>query len=104
MIFHLDDLKQPTPVYAQGNATQMMDIVFIPDVDIQNMDVFRDHCHLMIKDGIFADIFNNDMTRSLLRFFNFYINPQKGEAGPYAHQTPPNWSQLTFAESQCPYA
>jgi hypothetical protein len=91
-----DDLKQPAPVYVQGDVGQAMDIIFIPDEDITDLDVFRDHCRLMILEGIFGD----EMTRSWWQFFNFYINPLDGDATTSVHRRPDNWNQLTFAETQ----
>ncbi len=88
--------NQPAPVYVQGDIDQMMDVVFIRSDDIQDMETFRDHCRLMILDGIFGD----EMTRHYSRFFNFFINPLSGIASPFPneHQKPDNWHNLTFAE------
>ena len=94
--------EQPAPVYVQEDVGVAMDIVFIPDKDVPNMPSFYDNCFSMIKDGILEDIRSHDMTKSLLRYFNFFINPQDGitTAFPYVHVKPSNWDNLTFTDAQ----
>jgi hypothetical protein len=96
-------VNQPAPVYVQGDVDHVFDVVFIPDTDITNMQTFRQNCASMISDAIFAEpsiqIWNTQ--------FNFYINPLTGTATDYdristdgTHQTPTNWSNLSFAEAK----
>jgi len=94
---------QPAPVYVQGDVDRVFDVVFIPDTDITNMDTFRNHCRLMIKDAVFAE----PSIKPWNAQFNFYINPQTGTATDYdkigtdgVHIKPANWANLSFAESK----
>lgn len=94
---------QPAPVYVQGDVDRVFDIVFIPDTDITNMSVFRNHCRLMITDAFFVE----PQIKPWSRQFNFYINPERGTATDYdridtdgKHQVPSNWANLSFAEGK----
>ena len=62
---------RPVPVYFQADEDQATDIVLVPDEDITDMDNFRDHCFLMVRDGLFSDPHVNLARRA----FNIYINP-----------------------------
>lgn len=94
---------QPAPVYAQGDPDDVLDVVFIPDTDITNLDTFYGHCRGMIADAMFAE----NMVRFWSHQFNFYINAERGTATDYdsigvdgLHQTPSNWANLSFAEAK----
>lgn len=94
---------QPIPVYAQGEPDKSMDVVFIPDTDITNMNTFRGHCRLMIIDAVFDEPSIPLWAKS----FNFYINPSRGTATDFdsiatagTHQVPTNWANISFAEGK----
>lgn len=96
--------NQPAPVYIQGDRNDVFDVVFIPDTDISNLNTFRNHCRLMIRESFFDE----PTTRIWRRQFNFYINPNTGHATDYDrratdgnHQVPSNNAQLSFAEGRC---
>jgi hypothetical protein len=92
--------NQPAPVFAQGDVDDVFDIVFIPDLDINDMDDFRDRCGELITNTIHRE----PMMLVFSRQFNFYINPIQGDAVDYntgdPHILPSNNANLTFAEGR----
>lgn len=91
--------NQPVPVYAQGDPDDVMDLVFIPDEEINDMDEFRDRCQALISGTMHTEPTLNLMNRQ----FNYYINPVAGDAVPFgtgAHTPPPNNANLAFAEAK----
>lgn len=92
--------NQPAPVYVQGDPDDVFDMVFIPDVDVTDLNVFRDHCRQNIRNAFFDE----PHTRLWRRQFNFYINQQTGQAraaGAGPHIAPSNNAQLAFMEGRC---
>jgi hypothetical protein len=92
---------EPIPIYCQGDPLDVMDLVFIPDVDITDMEYFYETCEKMITDVFFSE----PTIRKWSRQFNFYINQQTGEAKPYdsdnpndEHVIPTNWSTISNLE------
>ncbi len=93
----------PVPAYVTGNASNTYDIVYIPDTDIGNLNTFRTQCRNDIREAFF-----DEATTKLFRHsFNFYVNRQTGHATDYdriaidgLHQTPSNYSYLSFAEGR----
>lgn len=87
--------NQPAPVYAQGDPSAELDIVFIPDTDITDLAAFRDHCRRMITEAMWHDPTLREFTKS----FNYYINPVPGTAGGIP-VPPANWKIIkAFAEA-----
>lgn len=91
--------NQPVPVYAQGDPDDVMDLVFIPDEEIVDMDEFRDRCQSLISNTAHREPTMNLFNRQ----FNYYINPIAGDAVPYgtgSHTPPSNNANLAFAEAR----
>jgi uncharacterized protein YceK len=89
----------PAPVYAQGHPDDVVDLVFIPDLEIIDMDGFRDRCQDLIINSIHREPTMNLFNQQ----FNFYINPIAGDAVPYntgGHKFPSNSDFIAFAESK----
>lgn len=97
------DADMPAPVYCQGNPDDVLDVVFIPDNDITNMTTFRNN----VRGAIRESFFDETTLQMWRKQFNFYINPERGTATDYdrisidgLHQTPTNYSNLSFAEGK----
>lgn len=95
--------NMPAPVYVQGDPDDVMDLVFIPDTDITDLNVFRNHCRGMIVESFFDE----PQLRFWRRQYNFYINPLRGTATDFdnistdgTHVVPTNNANLTFAEGR----
>lgn len=95
--------QQAIPVYVTGSVDKNFDVVFIPDTDITDQNLFRQNCRGIIRQSFFDE----PTTRIFRRSFNFYINPRTGTATDYdkiatdgAHKKPSNWGFLSFAEGK----
>jgi hypothetical protein len=95
--------NMPAPIYAQGDPDDVFDLVFIPDNDITDMNVFYENC----RGSILESFFDEPKLRFWRRQYNFYINPLRGTATDYDrrsidgnHQVPTNNANLTFAEGR----
>lgn len=90
----------PAPVYVVGDQDKVMNLVFIPDTDM-NLDSFRNAVFYDIRDAFQKE----DYVRRFRSSHNFYINTQTGHAHDYDtetrnHETPSNYSNLSFAQGK----
>ena len=92
--------NQAIPVYCVGDKDKVMNLVFIPDSDIDVMDTFYTAVQLDITDAFQKE----DWLRRFRKSHNFYINPVTGHAHDYdtgePHDKPSNWSNLSFAQGK----
>jgi hypothetical protein len=106
---------KPAPVYIRQNVNPglAMNTVFIPDdssiTSANDLSIFRGNCYWMILSGLLEELFdhnihdrqppyaNSCLTQSLIKYFNFYINPVPGtvHTAPLAHRDPDNNSHIS---------
>jgi hypothetical protein len=92
--------NMPAPVYITGDQDRLMNLVFIPDTDV-NIDTFYNAVYSDIRDAFQAE----DWVRRFRSSHNFYINPLTGHAHDYDtetrdHEEPTNWGNLSFAQGK----
>ncbi len=92
--------NQPAPVYIVGDVNSVLDLVFIPDTDV-NIDTF----YRAVRTDIHEVFHGEDYIRRFRNSYNFFINPFTGHAHDYDtetrdHEIPSNWDQLSFAEGK----
>lgn len=92
--------NMPAPVYVTGDQDRLMNLVFIPDTDM-DLATFYTAVYGDIKDAFQAE----DWVRRFRRSHNFYINPLTGHAHDYDtetrdHEEPTNWGNLSFAQGK----
>jgi hypothetical protein len=93
--------NQPAPVYTVGDVNRVMNLVFIPDSDITDINVFYN----AVKVDIDEVFHREDYIRRFRSSYNFFINPNTGHAHDYDtetrdHEKPSNWDQLSFAQGK----
>lgn len=105
--------RMPIPVYVQVHPEDGLDLVFIPEADVDNLSEFRDNAKKMITEAFQKE---NTLKRYSKRL-NFYLNPfggivvdaewaelvennWEGEVDPIYHTPPINYPQIQFAEGK----
>ncbi|MBN8787488.1 MAG: hypothetical protein J0I84_10395 [Terrimonas sp.] len=92
--------NQPAPVYIVGDINNVLNLVFIPDTDM-NINTFYN----AVKVDIDEVFHGEDYIRRFRNSYNFFINPFTGHAHDYDtetrdHEIPSNWDQLSFAQGK----
>jgi hypothetical protein len=89
------------PVYTVGDINKVLNVVFIPDEDMQS-DMTKFYTH--VGRDIDSSFHNEDWIRRFRSSYNFFVNPVTGKAGDFnagtAHVYPTNDAQLSFAQGR----
>ncbi|MFI5217852.1 MAG: hypothetical protein ACHQNT_00070 [Bacteroidia bacterium] len=99
--------SQPAPIYITAHTDSACNVVFIPDVDLEELVTrtsvnWRYYFFNSIRDNILNGIFGDPSTKGYFRGYNFYINAVKGEVDPVNNlfDAPDNLANIEFTQGK----